>query len=378
MSLQAPLPKVYESLPPDEMAQRVASAKAQLGSSLVVLGHHYQRDEVIEYADFRGDSLKLAQLASKQRAARTIVFCGVHFMAESADILSGPHQQVCLPHLDAGCSMADMVTAEDFEEAMHVVNGAAGQRVVPIAYVNSSAATKAITARHGGACCTSSNVRSVFEWALKGESDGGAGGAKILAVPDQHLARNTACTMGFGEEACVVYDPSLPHGGLTQEQIQAATFILWKGHCYVHQFFEVEQIHKVRQEWPGVTVLVHPECPRDVVQQADGFGSTSQIIQAIEQAEPGSKWAIGTEANLVNRLAAQRPDCEIRVLSYFPAICRQMSRVDLPHLLWTLENIVEEAPVNVISVEPEVADLARQALERMVALKARGELTWNR
>ncbi|MFW6062068.1 MAG: quinolinate synthase NadA, partial [Planctomycetota bacterium] len=267
-------------------------------------------------------------------------------------------------------TMADMAEDDDVEAALAALPEMTDARIVPITYVNSSAATKAITARYGGACCTSSNVRRVFAWALTGEADGGAGAEKILSIPDQHLARNTAVAMGYSLEDCVVYDPARPGGGLTAEQVDRAKFLLWKGHCYVHQFFLPEQIDKLRREVPGIQIIVHPESRHDVVAKADAAGSTEQIIRAIEAAEPGSKWAIGTESNLVERLARRRSDCEIRVLSDIPARCQQMSLIDLPHLLWVLDGLAEGEVPNRITVPEEDAADARIALERMLAIPA--------
>lgn len=371
---QEPLPHEYRNTSPETLAQRIADAKARLGPSLVILGHHYQSDEVIRFADFTGDSLRLSQLAAAQKQARFIVFCGVHFMAESADVLSGPDQIVCLPNLHAGCSMADMADESDVREAMETIRKVAGAAVAPITYVNSTAAIKALTARLGGACCTSSNVRNVFEWALRPADQGGAGASKIFALPDQHLARNTALHMGYRLGDVALYDPALPMGGLTPQAIAQATFLVWKGHCYVHQRFTPAHIAAVRARHPGITVIVHPECPCEVVRLADLAGSTEQIIRAVENAAPGSSWAIGTEANMVGRLAKRFPDRFIRVLSDTPAFCVQMARIDLPHLAWTLDNLLAGRVVNRVSVDPAIAADARLALERMVRIKAVAEV----
>ena len=372
---QPPLPAKYTDLPDADLAERIAARKATLGSRLCILGHHYQRDSVIEFADFTGDSLKLSQQAADQRSAEFIVFCGVHFMAESADVLSGDHQRVCLPNLDAGCAMADMADPSAAAAALEELAELTDATIVPITYVNSSAAIKAVTARAGGACCTSSNVRNVFEWALKPTDAGGAGGQKILTIPDEHLGRNTAVAMGYDLDACVAYDPRLPHGGLSADDVKRATFILWKGYCHVHQVFTAEQIARVRQERPGIGVIVHPECPREVVAAADASGSTQQIIQALAAAEPGSEWAVGTEANLVNRLAARHADRFIRVLSDSPALCWQMGKIDLPHLLWVLDGLVTGQAVNVIEVADDVKADARVALQRMIDIKGVSGLT---
>ncbi len=364
-----------------ELCERIAARKAELGESLCILGHHYQHDEVIQFADFTGDSLRLSQLAAEQRSAKYIVFCGVHFMAESADILSSAEQIVCLPNLRAGCVMADMADEDAVATAIEELNaligtsGRSGCPLVPVTYVNSTAAIKAITARAGGACCTSSNVRNVFEWALRPKKQGGAGGGKILAIPDQHLGRNTAVGMGFGEDDCALYDPELPKGGLTETQVQAATFILWKGHCYVHQVFRPHHVATVRKRHPGIRVIVHPECPREVLTAADAAGSTAQIIRAVSDAPAGSSWAIGTESNLVNRLGRQNPDKTIVLLSDGPALCVQMARIDLPHLLWSLDSISAGTPVNRVTVPDRTGRYARMALKRMIDIKAVTNLT---
>jgi len=370
MPYQLPLPREYIDAETSELQRRIAERRGELGKRLVILGHHYQRDEVIAQADFTGDSLKLSQLAAAQDEAQYIVFCGVHFMAESADVLSGESQAVVLPHFMAGCQMADMAVDADVAAAIDEVAGLAGAKVVPVTYVNSTAAIKAIAARAGGACCTSSNVRNVFEWALRAKSEGGAGGAKIFAIPDQHLARNTAVAMGYAVDDCAVYDPHLPEGGLTEEQVAKATFILWKGHCYVHQVFRPEHVQAVRAEHPGIQVIVHPECPREVVALADAAGSTEQIIRAVAASQPGSQWAIGTESNLVNRLAKRHVDCFVRVLSDTPALCAMMHRIDLSHLAWALDNLAAGTIVNRVSVPTEIAADARIALQRMIDIKA--------
>jgi quinolinate synthase len=370
--MMQPIPPRYTDLDPDTLCQAIADAKARLGKDLVILGHHYQRDEVIRFADFRGDSLKLSQLAAEQRDAKHIVFCGVHFMAESADVLSSDAQTVYLPNLRAGCQMADMADDAAVAAAIDEVRELAGDTsVVPITYVNSAAATKAMTARAGGACCTSSNVHNVFEWACKPGDKGGAGAEKILAIPDEHLATNTAAAMGYDQPGDVVlYDPAEPAGGLTAEAIAAAKVICWKGFCHVHQVFTPEAIAQLKADDPDITVIVHPECPRPVVAKADLAGSTSQIIAAIANAPAGSKWAVGTEGNLVRRLAAQHPDKDIRVLGERPAACWQMAMIDLPHLLWTLTGILEGQPVNDVHVDPAIAADARLALQRMIDIKA--------
>jgi len=289
-------------------------------------------------------------------------------MAESADILSAPEQIVCLPNFRAGCAMADMADEDAVAAALQEATDLSGpaQRILPITYVNSTAAIKALTGQAGGACCTSSNAAEVFQWALR---DGGA--TKIFAIPDQHLGRNVALHLGYDEHQCVVYDPAQPNGGLTGKQVHRATFLLWKGFCYVHQVFRPEHVRAVRAADPDMKVIVHPECPREIVALADAMGSTSQILQTIGQAPAGGAWAVGTESHLVRRLARQYPDKTIRLLSETPAICAQMSRIDLPHLLWSLDAIAEGRPVNVVSVPQAVADDARIALQRMIDIKSR-------
>jgi len=356
-------------MPPAEALKRIVQRRAQLGRDLCILGHHYQRDEIFQFADLTGDSLKLSQQAAATRS-RTIVFCGVHFMAESADILTGGERVVILPDLSAGCTMADLAEADDVAEAMARLSAAAGEdKVVPVAYVNSSADVKALTGRSGGACCTSSNARNVFEWALRPAAEGGAGGKKVLAIPDEHLARNTAVAMGYGLDDCAVYDPHLPGGGLSDADVRRATFLLWKGNCYVHQRFTVAQIERVRADRAGIRVIVHPECPYEVVQASDLSGSTEQILRAVNEAPAGSGWAVGTETNMVRRLAADNPDKFVRVLSDTPPLCLTMARIDPAHLLWVLDNLVEGRVVNRIQVAPDVAADARLALERMVSIK---------
>lgn len=375
MLIQEPIPAEYTEMSLDELRKRIATRKEQLGEHLCILGHHYQRDEVIEFADFTGDSLKLSKLAAEQESASFIVFCGVHFMAESADMLSGPSQAVCLPNMLAGCAMAEMAeevsTAAPIEEVIAMTSA----KVVPVTYVNSPAAVKAVTGRFGGACCTSSNVRRVFEWALAPESEGGGGGQKVFVIPDQHLGRNTAVAMGYSPDDCVVYDPSLPAGGLSEDEIDKATFILWKGHCYVHQMFKPQDVENIRTRYPDIRVIVHPECPREVVKLADASGSTEQIIRAVAEGAPGSKWAIGTESNLVSRLNRLHEDKFIRVLSEAPALCAQMQRIDLPHLLWVLDGLSEGEVRNRVRVDEAIAGDAKVALDRMVAIKGVASVT---
>ena len=370
MQLQMPLPPKYAEADEGQLVEGVLRRKEEFGRALCILAHHYQADAIVDLADFVGDSLKLSQQAASRKDARFIVFCGVHFMAESADVLSGPDQVVCLPHLAAGCAMADMADATDVSAAMEEVSRLAGGGVVPVTYVNSSAEVKALTARAGGACCTSSNARNVFAWALRAAGEGGADGAKVFAIPDQHLGRNTAVAMGYGEDACAVYDPQLPNGGLTADDVRRAEFILWKGHCYVHQLFTPRHIEAVRARHAGIQVIVHPECPREVVGLSDASGSTEQIIQAVSGGASGSCWAVGTESHLVNRLARRCGDKFVRVLSDAPSYCVMMARIDLPHLLWTLDNLAEGEIVNRVSVAADVAADARAALESMIKIKA--------
>jgi quinolinate synthase len=346
-----------------KLVERAIKARAALGSRAMVLGHHYQRDEVIDFADIRGDSFKLAQAAANNSSAEYIVFCGVHFMAESADILTTDFQKVILPDLAAGCSMADMASATQVNQCwdqLTKLNIAA--QTIPITYMNSSAAIKSFTGKHGGAVCTSSNAERAMKWAFeKGE--------KVLFLPDQHLGRNTAVLkLGLSLNDCVVWNPWKPNGGLTDEEIKQAKVILWRGHCSVHGRFSIENVKQVRNLLPDVKVLVHPECKNEVVAAADVVGSTEMIIRTVEESAPGSKWAIGTELNLVQRLANENPDKEVVFLDKTVCYCSTMNRIDLPHLVWTLESLVEGNIVNQIKVEKEIAKYAKVALDRMLAL----------
>ncbi len=348
------------------LVERARAAKAALGDRVFVLGHHYQRDEVIAFADVTGDSFRLAQQAAARPEAEFLVFCGVHFMAESADILTSAHQAVLLPDLAAGCSMADMASFEQVERCWEdlVAAGVAGQ-TVPVTYMNSSAAIKGFTGRRGGTICTSSNAAAALRWALEQ-------GSKVLFLPDQHLGRNTAVReLGLTLEDCVVYDPHKSGGGLTVEQLQRATVILWKGHCSVHGRFTLESVREVRERVPGVQVLAHPECRHEVVQAADLVGSTDFIIRTLDAAPAGSSWAIGTELNLVRRLAGAHPDKTVVFLDKTVCFCSTMNRIDLPHLVWTLESLVAGRVPNRITVEPGTAGYARAALDQMLALPAR-------
>jgi quinolinate synthase len=345
------------------LVARARAAKAALGDRVFVLGHHYQRDEVIEFADVTGDSFKLAQQAAARPDAEYVVFCGVHFMAESADILTGPGQAVLLPDLAAGCSMADMATFDQVEECWDVLADAGvAELTVPVSYMNSSAAIKAFTGRHGGTVCTSSNAKRALDWAF-------GRGEKVLFLPDQHLGRNTAVReLGMSLDDCVLYDPHKPGGGLTSAQLRDARMILWKGHCSVHGRFTLDAVRDVRRRVPGVQVLVHPECRHEVVQAADVVGSTEFIIRTIESAPAGSAWAIGTELNLVQRLAQAHPDKTVVFLEKTVCFCSTMNRIDLPHLVWTLESLLEGRVVHQITVEPQTARHAKAALDQMLAL----------
>ncbi|WP_030697078.1 quinolinate synthase NadA [Streptomyces albidoflavus] len=353
-----------------DLVARARAAKGKLGDKVFVLGHHYQRDEVIQFADVTGDSFKLARDAAARPEAEYIVFCGVHFMAESADILTSDEQKVVLPDLAAGCSMADMATAEQVAECWDVLSEAGvADQVVPVAYMNSSADIKAFTGKHGGTICTSSNAKRALEWAFEQGQDPST--TKILFLPDQHLGRNTAVRdLGMSLEDCVVYNPHKPNGGLTAEQLRDARMILWRGHCSVHGRFSLESVEDVRARVPGVNVLVHPECKHEVVAAADLVGSTEYIIKTLEAAPRGSKWAIGTELNLVRRLANRfaEEDKEIVFLDRTVCFCSTMNRIDLPHLVWTLESLAEGTLVNRIEVDKETEDFAKLALERMLAL----------
>ncbi|MFJ3693209.1 quinolinate synthase NadA [Streptomyces sp. NPDC090052] len=346
-----------------DLVERARAAKEKLGDKVFVLGHHYQRDEVIQFADVTGDSFKLARDAAARPEAEYIVFCGVHFMAESADILTTGDQKVVLPDLAAGCSMADMATAEQVAECWDVLTDAGvADRVVPVSYMNSSADIKAFTGRHGGTICTSSNAKRALEWAFDQ-------GEQVLFLPDQHLGRNTAVRdLGMSLDDCVLYNPHKPNGGLTAEQLRGAKMILWRGHCSVHGRFSLDSVNDVRERIPGVRVLVHPECKHEVVSAADEVGSTEYIIKALDAAPAGSKWAIGTELNLVRRVANAHPDKEIVFLDKTVCFCSTMNRIDLPHLVWTLESLAEGNLVNRIEVDPETEKYAKLALERMLAL----------
>jgi quinolinate synthase len=345
------------------LIERAVKAKNSLGSRAMILGHHYQRDEVIQFADVTGDSFKLAQEAAANTGAELIFFAGVHFMAESADILTTPSQQVILPDLAAGCSMADMATmtaVNDCWKELERIGVAA--KTVPITYMNSTAAIKSFTGEHGGTVCTSSNAERALKWAFER-------GEKILFLPDQHLGRNTAVLkLGISLDECVVWNPWKPNGGLSDQEISNAKMILWRGHCSVHGRFSLENITQMREKVPGINILVHPECKHEVVSNSDYVGSTEMIIKTIDASPIGSKWAVGTELNLVQRLANRYTDREIYFLDKTVCYCSTMNRIDLPHLVWAMESAVSGRVVNVVKVDETTAHHARVALERMLAL----------
>ena len=366
MLFQPPLPPRYTRLAEEEIAEAIAERKRALGSRLVILGHHYQQDEVIRFADFTGDSLKLSQVGANQKEAEFIVFCGVHFMAESADVLSDEHVRVILPDLSAGCSMADMADRDQLEDAWDFLVsdcglGSADRPLpIPITYVNSTAAIKAFCGGNGGACCTSGNARAVLEWAF-------SQGDRVIFLPDQHLGRNTAYAMGIGLDQMVLYDPEQPNGGLTPEKVRAAKVLLWKGHCSVHGLFTPQHCEEIRAADPDCRILVHPECSWEVVQKSDSAGSTEFIIKALDEAPPGSRWAVGTEIHLVHRLRNRHADKSVRSLAGIQCLCTTMYRVDTRHLLWVLDELTAGRVVNQIRVDPETRRLAVVALERMLA-----------
>ena len=360
------------SLPPasdPDLVARARAAKEALGERVFVLGHHYQRDEVIAFADVTGDSFKLAREAAARPEAEYIVFCGVHFMAESADILTAEHQKVVLPDLAAGCSMADMARLAQVEDAWDALSDAGVvESVVPITYMNSSADIKAFVGRNGGAVCTSSNAEVAMRWAF----DQKGADTKVLFLPDQHLGRNTAVLkLGLTLDDCALWDPHKPNGGLTADEIRAAKVLLWKGHCSVHGRFSAAVVDELRASVPDINILVHPECSYDVVTRADLVGSTEFIIKTIEAAPAGSSLAIGSELNLVNRLAEEHPDKSIVFLDKTVCYCSTMNRIDLPHFVWAMENLVAGNLVNVIEVDPETEKWAKVALQRMLDLPAR-------
>ena len=360
LRLQTPLPERYRDASPEALDEMIGAAKASLGERLFILGHHYQRDEVMRWADARGDSYRLSVLAQERPNADYIVFCGVHFMAESADVLTGDHQAVVLPDLNAGCSMADMADLDEVTEAWESLAEVIDtDRLVPITYMNSSAALKAFVGEHGGAVCTSTNAREILEWAF-------TQGDKVLFFPDQHLGRNTGIAMGYTHGDMRVWNPRFELGGLSADEVQASTFLLWKGHCSVHQRFSPAHIDAFRAEHPDGIVIAHPECSHEVCSAADQVGSTDFIIRAVEAAPEGATIAIGTEIHLVNRLADETPGKTIVSLDPLVCPCSTMFRIDAPHLAWILENLVEGRILNRITVDPVTTEWAKVALQRML------------
>jgi quinolinate synthase len=363
LSERQALPEKYLGLSDEQMEIRIAAAREKLGSRLVILGHHYQRDEVIKFADYTGDSFRLARQIANRPDADYIVFCGVHFMAESADILSAPHQQVILPDLAAGCSMADMAEPEQLENCWEELTQMRISGVVPVTYINSAAAIKSFIGERGGTVCTSSNAMATLKWAFER-------GEKVLFLPDQHLGRNTAFKMGIPLDEMVVWDPNQIFGGLDPDQVTRAKMILWKGHCSVHERFTARQIETVRKQHPGIRVIVHPEVPWDVVQAADDAGSTEYILKTVRNSPAGSVWAVGTEVHLVNRLANEvAPGRTVISLDQFGCLCSTMFRVSPNHLLWILEELVEGRVHNRIVVPEEQKHWNRVALDRMLSIQ---------
>jgi quinolinate synthase len=362
LRLQAPLPERYAAATDEELAGMIGDAKAALGARLFVLGHHYQRDDVMRWADARGDSFGLSRIAAGQDDAEYIVFCGVHFMAESADVLTGPHQQVLLPDLNAGCSMADMADIDQVEEAWEELAQIIDvDRLIPVTYMNSAAALKAFVGRKGGAVCTSSNARAVLTWALER-------GDRVLFFPDQHLGRNTGYQLGYGPDDMRVWNPRQAVGGLTDREVKESTLLLWKGHCSVHQRFRPEHVEAFRAEHPDGIVMVHPECAHEVVELGDITGSTDAIIRAVDAAPSGSVIGVATEIHLVNRLDHESPDKTVVCLDPLVCPCSTMSRIDPQHLAWILEGLVAGEVRNRIVVDADTAEWAKVALERMLAI----------
>ncbi|MCU1370647.1 MAG: quinolinate synthetase [Ilumatobacteraceae bacterium] len=360
LRLQTPLPERYRDASPEALDEMIGAAKATLGERLFILGHHYQRDEVMKWADARGDSYRLSVLAQERPDAEYIVFCGVHFMAESADVLTGDHQAVVLPDLNAGCSMADMADLDEVTEAWESLGDVIDTgELIPITYMNSSAALKAFVGQHGGAVCTSTNAREILDWAF-------TQGRKVLFFPDQHLGRNTGIAMGYTHDDMRVWNPRFELGGLTPEEVQASTFLLWKGHCSVHQRFSPAHVDAFRAQHPDGIVIAHPECSHEVCSVADQVGSTDFIIKAVAAAPAGSTIAIATEIHLVNRLRDETPDKTIISLDPLICPCSTMFRIDGPHLAWVLENLVEGRVINQITVDPETTEWAKVALQRML------------
>jgi quinolinate synthase len=360
------IPRFYAELSGEELDRRIRAAKTELGLRLVILGHHYQRDEIICYADYRGDSFKLAQLAAARPEADYIVFCGVHFMAESADILSGPHQKVILPNPAAGCSMADMANIAEVEECWQMLYEQLGEDagIIPVTYMNSAANLKAFCGRNGGVVCTSSNAPAVMSWAFNE-------GKRVLFFPDEHLGRNTSLKFGIPEDQMAVWNPKDPMASdNAEEEVERAKIILWKGYCSTHMRFSLPQIEKARADYAGIRVIVHPECRREVVEAADLHGSTEYIIQQIERAPAGTQWAVGTEINLVHRIAQEHPDQFIFCLDPIVCPCSTMYRIHPAYVAWVLEGLLDNQVINQVSVDEETAHWARVALQRMLALKA--------
>ena len=357
------LPVSYMRVTPDELDARIVAARAVLGRSLVILGHHYQRDEIIKHADLRGDSFKLSQYAASQQGAEFIIFCGVHFMAETADLVSTPHQKVILPNLTAGCSMADMAHIDDvldcWDDLQDVLGDDGG--VIPITYMNSTASIKALCGRNNGIVCTSSNAAATFQWALRQNE-------RVLFIPDQHLGRNTGLKMGIELDEMLVWNPFKPLGGHTEEELRRAKLILWQGHCSVHTRFTVAQIQRARQSHPDIQVVVHPECTMEVVGAADCNGSTEYIKNVIAESPKGSVWAVGTEVSLINRIAAENPDKTVFSLDPVVCPCSTMYRIHPAYLSWVMDGLLEGVVVNQITVDEETAGSARVALDRMLSI----------
>ncbi|MCI0782803.1 MAG: quinolinate synthase NadA [Chloroflexi bacterium] len=363
---QNDIPEAYWDLDGEALAERIATARAKLGERCVILGHHYQREDIIQFTDLRGDSFKLARWAAERPDAEFIVFCGVHFMAEAADILAAPHQKVVLPNMSAGCSMADMAEPDDVYACWDELREAGIAEVtVPVTYMNSAAALKAFCGENGGIVCTSSNAPNVYDWSFER-------GDKVLFFPDQHLGRNTGIKKGVSLDEMVVWDYTLPYGSLggnTREELERAKVILWKGWCSVHRRFSVAQIEKARAEYPGVKVIVHPECTMEVLQAADMDGSTEVISRAITEAPAGSTWAVGTEINLVSRLARENPDKTVFCLDPVVCPCATMYRIHPAYLAWTLDELAAGRIVNRVEVPADIAKHAKVALERMLSVK---------
>ena len=356
------LPDSYVNMTPEELTTRIEANKVQLGSRAVILGHHYQREDIIQFADFRGDSLKLSQYAADQQGSEFIIFCGVHFMAETAAVLGGAHQKVVLPNINAGCSMADMAPTDDALDCWDDLMTTLGTgSVIPVTYMNSTAEIKALVGENGGAVCTSSNADRVVAWAFQQ-------GKRVLFLPDQHLGRNTGAKMGVPLDEMVLWNPFQPLGGNTAEALEQSKMILWKGHCSVHTRFTTDQIARARQEYPDVQVIVHPECMLEPVQEADYVGSTELIVKIVSESAPGSVWAIGTEINLVSRLAHENPDKTVFCLDPVVCPCSTMYRIHPAYLLWVTDELLAGRVPNQVSVAPETAHYAKVALDRMLSL----------